>query len=93
MINTSKETIFALSTNYAQSAIAIIRISGSNCKKIAKMLCRLSNPKERYAHYCKIYDLESNIIDKGMVIFFKAPKSYTGENLLEIHIHLSLIHI
>ncbi len=90
MINTSKETIFALSTNYAQSAIAIIRISGSNCKKIAKMLCRLSNPKERYAHYCKIYDLESNIIDKGMVIFFKAPKSYTGENLLEIHIHGSI---
>ncbi len=85
-----KETIFALSTNYAQSAVAIIRVSGNNSKKIAQKLCRLKDPKNRYANYSNIFDMNSNIIDKGIVIFFKSPESFTGEDILEFHIHGSI---
>ena len=82
-----ESTIFALSTNFAQSAIAVFRISGSECKKIAKSICKIQKLKERYVHYSKIRDLKSNLIDKGLIIYFKSPKSYTGEDLLEIHVH------
>ena len=83
-------TIFALSTNFGPSAIAVFRISGNECKNIAKTICKIKKLKDRYAHYCKIIDLKSNLIDKGIIIFFKAPKSYTGEDLLEIHLHGSI---
>lgn len=86
----SKETIFALSTNYAQSAVAIIRVSGNNSKKIAQTLCKLKNPKNRYANYSNIYDMNFNLIDKGIIIFFKSPESFTGEDILEFHIHGSI---
>lgn len=86
----SKDTIFALSTCFGQSAIAVLRISGNNCKKIAKKLCKIKNIKNRYAHYSSIFDHNSNLIDKGVVIFFKSPKSFTGEDLLEIHTHGSI---
>ncbi len=85
-----ESTIFALSTNFAQSAIAVFRISGSECKKIAKSICKIQKLKERYVHYSKIRDLKSNLIDKGLIIYFKSPKSYTGEDLLEIHVHGSI---
>ena len=85
-----ESTIFALSTNYAQSAIAVFRISGSECKKIAKYLCNIKKLKDRYVYYSKILDQNSNLIDKCIIIFFKSPKSYTGEDLLEIHTHGSI---
>ena len=85
-----KDTIFSLSTCYGQSAVAVIRISGDNCKQIAKKICDIKNIRNRYAHYSSIFDLNSNIIDSGVIIFFKSPKSYTGEDLLEIHTHGSV---
>lgn len=85
-----KDTIFSLSTSYGQSAVAVIRISGDNCKQIAKKICDIKNIRNRYAHYSSIFDLDSNIIDSGVIIFFKSPKSYTGEDLLEIHTHGSV---
>ena len=41
-----ESTIFALSTNFAQSAIAVFRISGSECKKIAKSICKIQKLKK-----------------------------------------------
>ena len=83
----SNKTIFALSTSYGQSAIAVYRISGKECKAIASNLCKIKNIKERFAYYSNIFDLNGKLIDKGLVLYFKAPKSYTGEDLLEIHTH------
>ena len=42
-----ESTIFALSTNFAQSAIAVFRISGSECKKIAKSICKIQKIKRK----------------------------------------------
>ena len=80
-------TIFALSTTYGQSAIAVYRISGKACKAIAYNLCKIKKIKERFAYYSNIFDLDGKLIDRGLIIFFKAPKSYTGEDVLEIHTH------
>ena len=101
MRKNSIDTIFALSTFYGASAIAIIRISGPSSLKIAKKLCKIKILKDRFANLLNIYDLQSNLIDKALVIYFKSPKSFTGEDLLEIQTHgsvaiikkLSLIHI
>ncbi len=90
MVKSFENTIYALSTPFGQSAIAIFRISGKNCKQIAKKLCGLCNLKSRYVNYSRISDSKSNLIDKGIVIYFKSPESYTGEDLLEIHTHGSI---
>ncbi len=84
------KTIFALSTSYGQSAIAVYRISGNKCKEIAYSLCKIKEIKERFAYYSNIFDLNGKLIDRGLIIFFKAPKSYTGEDVLEIHTHGSI---
>ena len=90
MRKNSFDTIFALSTFYGPSAIAIIRISGPDSLKIAKKLCKIKILKDRFAHLLNIYDLQSNFIDKALVIYFKSPKSFTGEDLLEIQTHGSV---
>ena len=82
-----KETIFALSTPYGQSAIAVIRISGTMSKKIAKKFCQIKKIEPRKAIFSKFYDKEKKIIDAGIIVFFKAPSSFTGEDMLEIQCH------
>ncbi len=90
MITNKNINIFALSSSYGQSAIAIFRISGSGTKKIAKLLTKLKKINSRYAHYTKIFDLKKKVVDKCVILFFKGPNSYTGEDLLEIHSHGSI---
>ena len=82
-----KETIFALSTPYGQSAIAVIRISGTMSKNIAKKFCQIKRIEPRKAIFSKFYDKEKKIIDAGIIVFFKAPSSFTGEDMLEIQCH------
>ena len=82
-----KSTIFALSTPEGKSGIAVIRISGEKCSFILKKLCGLKEIKPRIAKLTKFYDEKFEIIDQGMIISFKAPLSYTGEDMLEFHTH------
>ena len=58
------KTIFALSTTYGQSAIAVYRISGKDCKAIAYNLCKIKKIKERFAYYSNIFDLDGKLIDR-----------------------------
>ena len=50
------QTIFALSTVYGRSAVAIFRISGQESAEIAKKFCKIKKLKDRYVHYSTIYD-------------------------------------
>ena len=84
------QTIFALSTYFAPSALAIIRISGDRSKAVLNKLCKNSNVKPRYAYFKEISDSQKQPIDKCIIIFYKSPESFTGEDLLEIHTHGSL---
>tara|TARA_B100000035_G_C20988210_1_gene548881 strand:+ start:58 stop:1446 length:1389 start_codon:yes stop_codon:yes gene_type:complete len=85
-----KETIFALSTPYGCSAISVIRLSGPNSLNIARKLTKKNNFSHRKASFVTFFDSKGYIIDRGLIIFFKSPSSYTGEDMLEIHNHGSI---
>ncbi len=85
-----KETIFALSTPYGESALAVIRISGKDSKKVGMILTNKKNFISRKVYYCSFFSRNKSVIDRGLVIFFRSPYSYTGEDMLEIHSHGSV---
>ena len=81
-------TIFALSTGSSKSGIAVIRISGKGTKNILSKISKKKFLEPRIATLTNIYDFETTeIIDKGLIIWFPGPDSFTGEDLLELHIH------
>ncbi len=86
-------TIFALSTPYSKSAMAIIRVSGEYSKISLKNLTNSTIIKERTAIFSKIYDSNKEIIDEGIILFFPKGNSYTGEDTVEYYIHGSLFII
>ena len=86
------ETIVAPATPYGESSIGVIRISGSKALEIVKLLTKTKDFKNRYAHYRKIY-LDNDIIDDAIVTFYESPNTYTGEDLVEISCHGSVIII
>ncbi|MBF8247098.1 MAG: tRNA uridine-5-carboxymethylaminomethyl(34) synthesis GTPase MnmE [Rickettsia sp.] len=92
--NFVKDTIFAKSSGFGKSGIAVFRISGIKAMSILEMLTKNTKVKDispRETVLCNLYDpVENFIIDKAIVIFFKNPKSYTGEDMLEIHAHGSI---
>ena len=84
------DTIFSSATNAQKSAIKIIRISGKESLKLPEIFS-FKPLKPRTASLRRLYDLNKNIIDDAVVIFFPGPLSVTGEDIFEIHTHGSLI--
>ena len=85
---TKLDTIFASASSIGLSAIKTIRISGNETKKIFQSLTKKKLPKARYCKLINLYDLKDySLIDKAIVVWFPAFKTYTGENMLEINIH------
>ena len=84
------QTIYALSTVYGKSGIAVIRISGSDALKVVSEMTHLSvsNIKPRYAYFSKIYhSTNKQHLDNAVLLFFKAPNSFSGEDIIELQIH------
>ena len=84
------ETIVALSTPAGRSGIAVIRLSGSRALEIAGKLAGDANfaPAPRRTVLRKIYAAHSGeAIDSALVVYFKAPNSFTGEDVVEISPH------
>lgn len=82
---TFRDTIFALSSGSLPSGVAIIRISGSAAREALRSLCGV--PAERLATVKAIRAGDGTIIDRGVVLFFAGPKSFTGEDVAELHLH------
>ena len=81
-------TIYALSTGSGISGIAVIRVSGPKTTEVIKEITRAKLPSPRVATLRKFNKNGSkNLIDEGVVIWFPAPNSYTGEDLAEFHVH------
>ena len=81
-------TIYALSSGPGVSGVAVIRISGPETAKALKKLTNKDIPKPRVATLRKINNINtSELIDEGIIIWFPGPKSYTGEDMAEIHVH------
>lgn len=84
------KTIYALSTVYGKSGVAIIRISGDSALEVIKQMTKLDNNKvkPRYAYFTDLLDIVSHeTLDKVLILYFKAPYSFTGEDIVEIHTH------
>jgi tRNA modification GTPase len=80
------DTIFALSSGTLPSGVAVIRISGPGVKHALVKLCGIV-PETRRAELRKIRAADGGIIDSGLVLFFAGPKSFTGEDAAELHVH------
>ena len=87
----TSRTIFALATAPAKSGVAIIRISGAGAAPALALLTGAPCPLPNYAKYCVIRHPSSVIvIDKGLAIYFQSPHSFTGEDVVELHLHGSI---
>ncbi|MCW5957070.1 MAG: tRNA uridine-5-carboxymethylaminomethyl(34) synthesis GTPase MnmE [Pyrinomonadaceae bacterium] len=85
-----KDTIVALATPTGRSGIGVIRLSGGDALSITRSLTRdaASEFRPRHAYLVKLLDpTSSEVIDEAIVTYFKAPHSFTGENVVEISCH------
>ena len=83
---TQTDTIFALSSGQPPAGIAIIRISGPTARSALSLLSG-SLPEPRRAAYRRFRDAKGAPLDDGLALWFPGPKSATGEDLAELHIH------
>lgn len=83
-----REPIVAVATPYGEGAIGLIRLSGKGVLQIARKFFKTKGEiKPRFAHYGELIDAEGNVLDEGLLVYFKAPHSYTGEDLVEVSLH------
>ncbi|MDX9813570.1 MAG: tRNA uridine-5-carboxymethylaminomethyl(34) synthesis GTPase MnmE [Sulfurimonas sp.] len=83
----SNETIVAIATASGVGSIAIVRISGNDSYAIAQKLTKAKTLDPRYAKLTNIYAKDGSLLDEAIVIYFKAPHSFSGEDIVEIQCH------
>ena len=87
MTTIQTDTIAAIATANGIGSIAIIRLSGPTALQIAKQLTKRETLQTRYATLCTIYNADEELLDETIVIYFKAPHSFSGEDIVEIQCH------
>lgn len=85
-MNLQNDTIAAIATPPGTGGVAVIRVSGPDVKNIAEKILG-SIPEPRQAKFSFFRDQNADLIDEGMSIYFPAPASFTGEEVLEIQGH------
>lgn len=80
------DTITALASAPGRGGVAVIRISGPNALAIGQKLSQ-KTLKARYAHYADFISSDGVILDQGIILYFKGPNSFTGEDVIELHGH------
>ncbi|WP_044408807.1 tRNA uridine-5-carboxymethylaminomethyl(34) synthesis GTPase MnmE [Thiomicrospira microaerophila] len=84
--NNTKETIVSIATPPGRGGIGVIRVSGPNVAHITQIITK-ALPEARKAHYTAFYGENDEILDQGIALYFKAPHSFTGEDVLELQAH------
>jgi tRNA modification GTPase len=86
MGSADSETIYALSSGALPAGVAIVRVSGPRARAVLERLFgRITQP--RTAVYGPIGSDHADPIDRGLVVWFPAPASFTGEDCVEFHLH------
>ena len=81
-------TIYALSSGPGISGVAVIRVSGKETISVIKALTSKDLPRPRVATLRKINNSNTfELIDEGIILWFPGPQSYTGEDMVEFHVH------
>jgi tRNA modification GTPase len=85
------DTIFALSSAPGKAGVSVFRISGNNALRAIELICPGVTLKPREASLVNLYSPINNlVIDKAIALYFKAPNSFTGEDVIEFHTHGSI---
>jgi tRNA modification GTPase len=84
------DTIAAIATGAGAAGVGAVRVSGPLAPSIASSLLG-REPKPRYAHFTAFRDAEGELIDRGILLSFPGPASYTGEHVLELQGHGSAV--
>ena len=80
-------TIVAIATANGIGSISIVRISGANALAIASKISKKTTFQPRLATLSYLYDTNNEIIDEALILYFKAPFSFTGEDVVEFQCH------
>lgn len=83
------ETIFALSSGRGKTGVSVIRVSGDLAKKSLDVFAISKPIKPRLAELCKLRH-NGEVIDNALVLYFQNPNSFTGEEVIEFHVHGSI---
>ncbi|HMN19939.1 MAG TPA: tRNA uridine-5-carboxymethylaminomethyl(34) synthesis GTPase MnmE [Ottowia sp.] len=82
----ARDPIVAIATAPGRGAVGIVRVSGADLAPLAHALTgRLPTPRQ--AHYGPFLEADGSAIDHGLLLYFPAPRSYTGEDVLELQAH------
>ena len=84
------QTIYALSTVFGKSGVAVIRISGTKAIDAVSAMTDIDVKKirPRYAYFTRLRcPASAEVLDRCLLLYFKAPNSFTGEDIVELQIH------
>lgn len=82
-------TIVAIATGPGAGGIGIIRLSGPASLSVARRVASAlpESPRARHAYFTRLTDASGATLDEGLVLYFPAPHSFTGEDVVELHAH------
>jgi tRNA modification GTPase len=89
-----RDTIAAISTASGPAAVAVVRVSGPDVERIAEGIVRDAAPerwRSHRLHRARFVDAAERTLDHGLAVLMRAPRSYTGEDVLEIHAHGGIV--
>ncbi len=81
------DNVVAIASGAGYAGVGVIRVSGTNLSGVIAGLVHKDELKPRLAHYVDFYSSDNQVLDSGLVLFFRGPKSFTGEDVLEIQGH------
>ena len=81
------DTIAAIATAHGIGSISIVRLSGDRAYEIALKLSKKDKLLPRYATLSYLYTKDETVIDEAILIYFKSPNSFTGEDIVEFQCH------
>ena len=90
MTNFQGDTIFALSSAPGRAGVSVVRISGPKAGEVLRHLTDRRLPQARKAVLRTLFDKDGTAIDRPLVLWFEGPKSFTGEDSVELHLHGSV---
>ncbi|NDD49640.1 MAG: hypothetical protein EBZ28_07300 [Alphaproteobacteria bacterium] len=87
MYSNNTNTIYALSSAPGKAGVSVVRISGTNAKDVFSIF-GTAIPIPNHFKLARLTNVKTGeAIDNALVTYFKAPKSFTGEDVVELHIH------
>lgn len=85
-MDANTDTIVAIATANGAGGVGIVRLSGPSARAIGESVARL-RLRVRHAHHARFADADGEAIDDGIALYFRAPASFTGEDVVELQAH------